>query len=184
MRLFTGISLEPSVLTKLTGAQHLLRSSARLKWSPPDNLHVTLKFIGQWPDERLGELQATLDAIPMVPAFPVDVSRFGFFPNPHRPHSFFAGVHAGPELAALAARIDGALAKIGCSPEQRPYTPHITLARIKRDDDVRGLRERIASMANQEFGSFDVTRFHLYESKQSAAGSVYTILASYPEAAA
>jgi 2'-5' RNA ligase len=182
MRLFTGLSIPQPVLETLTQVLDGLRPVARLNWSPPKNLHVTLKFIGSWADERLPELRETLSAIPKPGSFAVEISRFGFFPNPNLPNHFFAGVHAGTELGALAHSIDEALATLGCPREPRPYTPHLTLARIK-GEDIRSLREHIASMINLHFGTFEATDFHLYLSRPGSRGSAYTILSSFPLAA-
>jgi 2'-5' RNA ligase len=184
MRLFTGLSIPPPILQTLTAVLEQLRPTAPLKWSPPENLHITLKFIGSWPEARLPELRQTLEIVPQPGNIEIDIARFGYFPNPHRPRNFFAAVHAGPRLASLAAAIDEALVKIGCPPETRPYTPHLTLAGIKGDhirgEDIRNLREHIAAMNNFQFGSFEATHFHLYASTQNQGGSVYSILASYP----
>src|SRR5947209_6220655 len=130
MRLFTGISLPPHTTEKLTQALDLLRPTANLKWSPAANLHITAKFIGAWPEERLTELQNALAAIPPAGSVSIAVSRFGFFPNPHHPHAFFAAVQAGLELNELATRIDETVAALGVKKEDRPYLPHVTLARI------------------------------------------------------
>jgi len=178
MRLFTGLSIPPSVLQTLSGTLDRLRPTAPLKWSPPENLHITLKFIGAWPDARIPELQDALASVLTPHRFTVELSRFGYFPNPHRPRNLLAGVHAGTELPALAQSIDEALGKIGCPRENRPYMPHLTLARIK-DEDIRSLREHIAAMTNFQFGSFEAREFHLYQSRPGNGGSVYSILASY-----
>lgn len=182
MRLFTGLSIGPTVLAALTRLLEELKPAAALRWSPVENLHITTKFVGSWPDEGLGDLISRLDAMPETRRFPVTVSHLGFLPNPHRPRTLLAGVQSGVELAALAKSIEEALVTIGCSREERRFTPHVTLARIK-DEDVRGLRERIASMSNLNFGSFEVTHFHLYVSRPGPLGSAYRILKSFPLAA-
>jgi RNA 2',3'-cyclic 3'-phosphodiesterase len=187
MRLFTGLSIPPLVLQTLTALLDQLRPVAPLNWSPPANLHITLKFIGAWPEHRLPELTQTLQTIPPTGPIEIDIARLGYFPNPHRPLNFFAAVHADPRLVSLAAAIDDALVKIGCPPENRPYTPHLTLARIK-GENIRSLREHIAAMNNLQFGSFEATHFHLYASNPGPgnpgqSGSVYSILASYALAA-
>ncbi len=178
MRLFTGIALAPGVQNTLAGVLRDLRPLAALNWSPVENLHITSKFIGQWPEERLGELQAALGGMHPETGFEVSIARFGYFPNPHRPHTLFAGVHAGAGLAELAGRIDEALEPLGVARETRPYAPHLTLARIKQQN-IRALREHIAKMTNFDFGTFPVTEFHLYLSKPASTGSVYTPLSSY-----
>ncbi len=179
MRLFTGISLPSHISEALEGAIGPLRSLAPLRWSPVENLHITTKFIGAWPDERLPELRAALAAIPAPVPFPVTVARFGFLPNPHRPKIFLAGVNGGAPLAELAAATEGAMSELGIKREGRTYTPHATLARIG-DEDIRVLRERLAASPMPEFGSFEVREFHLYESSAGESCSRYSILSTYP----
>ena len=184
MRLFTGLSIPPHVIAPLEGALKQLGEVTGVRWSPAENLHVTLKFIGEWSDARLSELEKALDAMTKPGAFSVAVARFGFLPNPHHPKIFFAGAHADAGLAELAAETDQTLARLGVRPEERPYTPHITLARVGQAlPPVLALRERIAELASSgaafDFGSFTAAEFHLYLSKPGPAGSVYTQLASY-----
>ena len=88
-------------------------------------------------------------------------------------------MQAGESLTELAASINQALLPLGLAAETRAYRPHVTLARIKAQSDIRGLREHIAAMSDFDFGSFDAQEFHLYESKPSALGSVYKKLATY-----
>jgi len=179
MRLFTGLSIPSHIVSRLEAAVRELKPSAHLKWSPPENFHITVRFIGEWPDARLAEIQRALAGCAKPKPFEVDISRFGFFPNPHRPRTLFAGVHAGPQLAALAKSADEALDATGSPSENRPYSPHITLARIK-DENIVALRERIAAMTDTAFGSFEARELSLYRSKTGLGGSVYSILESYP----
>jgi 2'-5' RNA ligase len=183
MRLFTGIALAPHALDNLSRVLQELRPLAPLNWSPVENLHITSKFIGEWPEARLAELDRTIQSVNPPGAFDITIARFGYFPNPHNPRTLFAGVQAGSELAELAAGIDQAVAPLGVAHEKRPWSPHLTLARIKQED-IRGLRKHIANMTNFDFGTFQVSEFHLYSSKPGPAGSVYTRLADYPLPAA
>lgn len=183
MRLFTGIALDPNVEARLASVLAELMPAARINWSPVSNLHITLKFIGAWPDERLPELREALGNMRARGPISIQVSQFGYFPNPHRPHSFFAGVRADSGLKELAAEIQSALEPLGLKAEERDYRPHVTLARIKGAADVRGLRERVASMTDFEFGAFEAREFHLYLSQPPSQAterhSVYTKLATY-----
>jgi 2'-5' RNA ligase len=179
MRLFTGIALAPAVVEKISAALTELRPTARVNWTPPENLHITCRFIGAWHEDRLKDLKTTLDTVAHTAPIAIGVSRFGFMPNPHRPHFLFAGVQATPGLAALVNSLDDALQPLGLAAETRAYHPHVTLARIKANADIRGLREHIAAMSDFDFGSFAAHEFHLYESRPSDRGSVYTKLATY-----
>src|SRR5215203_5714620 len=98
MRLFTGIELPPDVADALSRLIDALRSSAHLKWTPAYNLHLTTKFIGEWPEDRLPELIDQLKPLGGRAPISITVEGIGWFPNPHNPRILWAGVRAGPEL--------------------------------------------------------------------------------------
>src|SRR5438552_12486196 len=131
MRLFTALDLPPEVVRNLEELLRRLKPRAQIQWSRPENLHITVKFIGEFPEERLGELKVALATVPRRGAIAVHVKRVGFFPNPHSPHNFWCGIDA-PGLNALAADTDAAAANVGIARESRPFSPHLTLARIKQ----------------------------------------------------
>jgi RNA 2',3'-cyclic 3'-phosphodiesterase len=177
MRLFTAIDLPAEVAGRLDALIAKLRPLARIRWSPAANLHITTKFVGQWPQERLPELQAALAGMDRRKPIPIRISGLGFFPNQKSPRVFWAGVEAPAELGALARDTDAALATLGVEPESRVYSPHITLARIKGAAPALGLR---LEAEQPDFGSFVADRFYLYLSKPGPAGSVYTKLSEFP----
>jgi 2'-5' RNA ligase len=179
MRLFTGLDLPGEVVANLEELLRRLKPAARIQWSPPGNLHVTSKFIGEWPAERLGELEAALRGLPGRVVVPVRIRRVGFYPNPHAPRIFWCGIEA-PGLGELAADTDLATASIGIAREQRAFSPHLTLARIKGQVELQPLREAIAALPSLEFGAFQAGSFFLYQSTLRPAGSVYTKLAEFP----
>jgi RNA 2',3'-cyclic 3'-phosphodiesterase len=180
MRLFTGIDLPGEVLANLERLLDRLRPAARIKWSPPANLHITTRFIGEWPQDRLEELKTALAALPGHAPMAISIAKLGFFPNPHAPRVFWAGIQAPEDLAALAGETDRALEALGLAAERRPFSPHLTLARIKEPAPLRDLRESIAALDSLEFGHFVADRFYLYQSHVHPSGSVYTKLAEYP----
>ena len=180
MRLFTGFDLPAEVVRSLDELLDQLRPAARIKWIPPANLHITTRFIGEWPEERLAELRAALAGIPSHAPIPMHIRKLGYFPNPHSPRVVWAGVEAGPDLAALAAETDRALEPLGLQPEGRPFSPHLTLARIKEPVPLQRLRETVVALPSLEFGSFTADRFFLYQSRLGPAGSVYSKLAEFP----
>jgi 2'-5' RNA ligase len=180
MRLFIGLDLPAAVVSELALLVDRLRPSARIHWSAPANLHITTKFIGEWPDERVGEIEKALATLPPFPPLPIAIRRLGFFPNPHSPRVFWCGIVAPAELAALAVATDDALASLGVAREQRAFSPHLTLARIKEQVPLQPLREAIAALASLEFGEFTAASFYLYRSQLRPTGSVYTKLAEFP----
>ena len=181
MRLFTGIDLPEPTARSLEQLLDRLRPLAPLKWSPLNNLHITTRFIGEWPEGRLDELNGALRAMPKPASFPVSIHGLGWYPNPHQPRVFFTGVEGGPELHNLAKATRGALEEIGLEAEERPYSPHITLARIGATASLQAVRQAIATLDSTDFGRFVVDRFHLYLSQPSptAPGSRYTKLTQF-----
>ena len=182
MRLFTAIDLPPEVTGRLDGLIAKLRPLANIRWSPAANLHITTKFIGQWSEERLAELQVALAGMSCRAPIPIRVSGLGFFPNRKSPRVFWAGVGAPAELGALARDTDAVLAKLGAEPESRAYSPHLTLARIRQGAPALtlGLWPEVERLGQPDFGSFVSDRFYLYLSKPGRSGSVYTKLSEFP----
>lgn len=180
MRLFTGISLPEPVVASLSAVIDRLRPLARIQWSNAANLHITTKFIGEYAEDRLDSLKSALAAVPPTGPIDIGISGFGWFPNPHSPRVFWCGVHASQALTELASGIDAALEPLGIAREKRPYSPHLTLARIKTPDkQLVEVKRAVASLPSTDFGSFSAGSFHLYQSKTNPSGSVYTKLADF-----
>jgi 2'-5' RNA ligase len=179
MRLFTGLDLPAEVVQNLETLLDLLRPAARIQWSPPANLHITTKFIGEFPEERLAELIGALKTVPSRPPIMLRIAKLGFFPNPHSPRVFWCGIDA-PGLADLAAATDRGTMPLGIAKEERAFSAHLTLARIKEKVDLQPLRETIAGLPSLEFGGCEARSFFLYRSQLRAGGSVYTKLAEFP----
>lgn len=179
MRLFTGIDLSGHVIEALERLLELLEPTARLNWSRTENLHITTKFIGEWPAERLEEMKRALAAVPSPGPIPIAIRKLGYFPTPRSPRVFWAGIEAGPGLASLAKETDAAVARLGVETEKRAFSPHLTLARIKEPVPLDDLRETIAGLGSLEFGEFTADRFYLYQSQLRPTGSVYTKLAEF-----
>jgi 2'-5' RNA ligase len=111
--LFIGIDLTPEVIANLEGVIERLKPAAQINWSPPANLHITTKFIGEWPEERLAELKGALGRLAARQPITIAIEKLGFFPNPHAPRVFWAGVHAGDDLIGLARDTEEALCATG-----------------------------------------------------------------------
>jgi len=180
MRLFVGLDIPSEVKDNLARFIDDLRPAADLRWSPTANLHITTKFIGEWRADRLEELKSALATISGIAAFPVSIRGLGWYPNPHSPRVFWAAVRAEPALSDLARKTEDALAAIGIEKEKRPYSPHLTLARIQDSPNLGEIRRRVASLTSDDFGRFTSSEFHLYLSQPGPRGSVYSKLATYP----
>lgn len=177
MRLFTGLDLPEPVQERLDRLISQLRSRAHIKWSPAYNLHITTKFIGEWRPERLEELISALRAI-QCPPVEIAVRTLGWFPNSQKPRVFWAGIESAT-LTALAKSTDEACSALGIAPDDRPFSPHLTLARIKEPVSLQPLRDAVAQVENVEFGRFSPSYFFLYRSQPGASGSIYSKLQEF-----
>jgi 2'-5' RNA ligase len=171
--------LPPEVSDNLERVLAQLRPTAPIQWSPVSNLHITTKFIGEWPEDRLSELKTALGALRPRPPITVHIRQVGFFPNPHSPRVFWCGI-AAPGLVELAADTDAATAALGIAREARAFSPHLTLAKIKEKPNLQPLREAIAALPSLDFGQYEAASFFLYQSTLRRTGSVYTKLAEFP----
>jgi RNA 2',3'-cyclic 3'-phosphodiesterase len=181
MRLFAGIDLPDNIVHQLQALLRALKPHGDgLRWSRVENLHVTTRFIGEWPSARLDELKERLASVPRPGPIPITLRGLGWFPNPHVPRVFWVAIDAPPELARLAHDTDTALETLGLKPEGRRFRPHLTLARINPGTPVADLRRAVAALPSREFGAFTADRFWLYRSEPSQSGSKYTQLAGFP----
>lgn len=178
MRLFTAIDLPNEILLRLERLISALRPEALINWSPLDNLHITTKFIGSWPDARLEELDHSLASLAPRAPFDVELKNLGWFPNARSPHTFWIGVH-GEELHGLARETEETLASLGVARETREFSPHLTIARIKTPVPLRRLHEKIEEMQPAALGRFSVPQFLLYRSDPGSNASVYRRLREY-----
>jgi 2'-5' RNA ligase len=157
-----------------------LRPHAPIRWSKVRNLHITTKFIGEWPEDRLEEVKSALSSVASRRPISIALHGFGWFPNPHRPRIFWIAVEGGQALRKLAADTEEALQGVGIPREAREYRPHLTLARIEESDvDLALLRRAVASLPERDWGEFVAENQHLYRSEISRSGSQYTKLASF-----
>ena len=179
MRLFAAIEIPDDLKEALRSFVGRLRPTAKIGWSPVDNLHITTKFIGEWPEPRLDEMKRALTSVSAEGAIEIKVKGLGWFPNQRRPRVFWAGVEGGGPLRALAQATEQAVARLGVPVEERDYLPHLTLARIREVVPLGPLHQTIESFpagCGFDFGSFSATQFFLYLS----VGGKYTQLAGFP----
>ncbi len=191
MRLFVALDIDPSIRGRIAQFMDGVRGFAPdARWVSAESLHITLKFIGEWPAERLDELKRALVGVHGRPA-EITFSGTGFFPTPKSARVFWIGIQAGPELASLAGAVDAATSTLGVESEKRAFAPHLTLARTgsgrpqrvssnRTNSSFRRLQEKLAAMPAPAFGTMSPREFFLHESKLSPKGAVYTKLQSFP----
>jgi len=149
------------------------------KWTREENLHLTLKFLGETPLEKLNGVCEALRTVSCAWPIPVNFHGLGFFPNERRPRVSWIGMEAPQTLTALAVSIEEALAGVGVPREERAFTPHLTLARNKEGRVSDEFRSALARYTKRKFGTMNATAFHLVESKLKSTGAEYTTLESF-----
>ena len=176
MRLFCAIDIPGGIKGKLRALTDRLRPLAKLSWSPVENLHVTTKFIGEWPEERLAEIKQALAAVPRPGPVEIAVRGLGWFPNERNPRVFWAGIECGEDLRKLARDTEDGVAALGVPYEDREFHPHLTLARRRDPVPVDRLRREVAELRDTDFGTFAANSYSLCLSK----GGRYTKLEEFP----
>jgi RNA 2',3'-cyclic 3'-phosphodiesterase len=183
IRTFIAVNLPADVLTRIGQVQSELKLAARsgaVRWAAPEQIHLTLKFLGDIASASLPELEAALRrACVGIGPFELRAEGLGGFPDLRRPRVLWAGI-AG-DLSSLHALQENVVRETEAwgKPEERVFHAHLTLGRIK-DYNPRGLRElaaRIESMPAPQLGCWQVTELHLMRSELSPDGSCYTCLA-------
>ena len=181
MRLFVAIDIPHEVRSSISATVAKLRPAApQARWVRIEGLHVTLKFIGEIPAEKVGEIRSALSSVPARAPINVRFRTLGFFPHARRPRVFWAGVEAGAELAILAADVDTALQPLGIAREERAFSPHLTLARFDPPIAQNSLHAAIEKSGSFEFGATTAAEFLLYQSVLKRGGAEYTRLATFP----
>ena len=180
-RLFVAVEVPGDVRTMLRQlSQQLKMKSSGAKWTQPEQMHVTLKFIGEVSDEKVSAIRAALRNVHS--AAPVDFAfrGVGFFPDDRRPSTFWCGVEASKNLVPLATDISKSLEPLGIENERRAFVPHLTLARIKSNADARALVTASKDWAGKLFGTARAAEFRLLSSDLKPSGAVHTLIESYP----
>jgi 2'-5' RNA ligase len=190
VRLFVALEIPAKVRDEFAALINELRaadssfSKNRARWVRPENLHVTLKFIGHVDNGKLDAIRATLGEVRLGSQVELRFSGLGFFPNAKRPRVFWAGMESSPNLGPLATEIDTRLNKLGIPSETKEFAPHLTLARFDPPGISDGLSEIAQQNVAREFGAARTGEFHLFESKTRADGAEYMRLSSFPFAKA
>jgi RNA 2',3'-cyclic 3'-phosphodiesterase len=185
MRLFVALEIPSPVRENLAELLKTLRAvSPQTRWVRPENLHVTLKFIGEMPETKLAGIRGALAGVRSGQPVAIDFRGLGFFPDEIHPRVFWAGIETSANLKILAADIESAMEKLGIPREQRPFSPHLTLARFEPRRLPEKLRTAVQENAARDFGSLRTSQFHLIESNLKPSGAEYTTVESFRFAAA
>lgn len=187
VRSFVAILLSEAVRAAVAEEiSRLYPLAPRVGWVAPPNLHLTVKFLGELtPEELRGVKEALVEAVAGTAPFSLVLSGMGAFPGLARPRVLWIGVvEGGPAAQALQARVEEALGRRGFPKEGRPYSPHLTIARVREPRGLGALQQAMARDAQMAFGRFEVGALSLMGSDLSPAGARYSEVAAFPLGAA
>lgn len=187
LRLFVALDPPEPVRRRIGAMQSELRRAAgrhadEIRWVPPENVHLTLQFLGAVPEERLEALRGAIaQAAARSRPLSLEVRGAGGFPSARRPRVLWVGL-AGelPELASLAADLGRHLAPLGYPAEDRPLTPHLTLGRAREGRGAPGFGGALAQARGQDALAWRADALVLYRSHLAPAGARYEALQRFP----
>ena len=174
MRLFVAIALPEDLRERLTGLQQGVPAA---RWVDPDNLHLTLRFIGEADSVQAHDLDAALTQL-RAARFAVTLAGVNCFGQGRKSRALWVGVEPAPELGRLQRKVEQAALAAGFAPEGRKYKAHVTLARFKGDPGHR-LHDYLAYHARFHGEAFEAREFVLYSSILSQGGAIYTPVIAY-----
>lgn len=178
VRLFVGLAIPDHVQANLADLHGGLPQS---RWIAGHNLHLTLCFIGDITEDLGEEIDGALASIE-CPAFSLSLARMDCFQSRGRVRAVWIGGDGGPNLVHLQKKVEIALNRLGLSLEGRKFTPHVTLARLKRAP-IEAVSPYLVALSDVNVPKFDVDRFCLFQSHLGQAGAEYEIVAEYRLAA-
>lgn len=187
LRAFIAVEIPPKIHKEIENQTGHLRynlNASLVRWVPTENIHLTLKFLGDISPSNVEMLARNLKAeANQHPFFEIQFKGLGVFPNPKRPRVLWIGIQAPAELAALHFGLEAALVKLGYPSEKRPFSPHLTIGRVKPNADPDGIQKIRTGLEETKvgtLGSAPVTAIHLFKSELKPSGAIYTRLYSAP----
>lgn len=177
-RTFIGLKIEPNqTLLHLFSDLKKKLNGEHLRWIDPDNLHLTLRFLGNTEDSQLTEINKALDnLIPRYSQFDLEIQGLGLFGKRSHPTILWAGVKAGENVYSLVENIEEIVCRAGFEEETRPYSPHLTLCRIKSLSHISDLTNMVDQYSQTHFHTQKINQIILYESVLKSFGAVYVPL--------
>jgi 2'-5' RNA ligase len=178
IRSFIAVDLdEGSILERIVAVQKALEQTrAQLKIVEPQIMHLTLRFLGEVPQTTIGKVKETLDSL-RFQSFEAEFTGLGVFPNPRRINVVWAGIKQGQdELSGIFRQLEPKLRQLGFPPDDKGFSPHMTIARVKSAMNREQLAAYVESKRDEEFGKMTVKAVRLKKSTLTPKGPIYTTI--------
>ena len=184
LRAFIAIDIPAGIKKVLTLQTANLHAQAgrSVRWVASENMHLTLKFLGELSPANVELLSQTIQSeCSQHPPFEIVVSGLGRFPNLRRPRVIWAGLQVPLDLGRLQRRIELEAARLGYPPEDKPFSAHLTIGRVREQvsfEEMKAIETALSGMSAGEFGRFTAQTVTLFKSELQSAGPLYTPLFS------
>jgi len=185
LRAFIAVEIPSEIHKAIESKTALLRAAldaSLVRWVPTDNVHLTLKFLGDVSPANVEMLSQMLSVeVGQHATFALKFGGLGSFPNPRRPRVIWIGIQAPAGLEALQHGIEAAAATLGYPSEERPFSPHLTIGRVKQNVSSAGVQKIRSALEQTKVGALgtaQVSAVHLFKSDLKPSGAVYTRLFS------
>ena len=178
IRAFIAVEIQPQTRDRIVAAMEQLKTRvSAVRWVAPSNLHLTLKFLGDIEESKIDPIGTALStALCPFPRCTINVKGLGVFPSSKRPRVLWVGLE-GPGLVPLAAQVESALVPLGFAPDQRGFTPHLTIGRWRQSDRTgKTLEQELQRWVNYDFGTSRADEVILFQSVLRPTGAIYTRL--------
>lgn len=183
MRTFIAADLSPEILTKVEKIANDLKQmlpGGTIKWVSTDKMHLTIKFIGDIHKNKITRVKDLMtNTLKEQSSFKIGVQDLGTYPHINNPRVIWLGIMQGAPLIEIHNRLDEALTELKVRPDRRKYSPHLTLARVRRDtgrDTVKEIGEILSQFKVDSLGTITISEITLYKSKLTPKGPEYTPL--------
>jgi 2'-5' RNA ligase len=182
LRAFIAIEIPPGIKKAIAAQTASLQTNASraVRWVTAENTHLTLKFLGEISPNNVDLLsQALLGECGQVAPFEITVTGLGCFPNMRRPRVIWIGLNVPPELNKLRLKIESATDRLGYSAEEKPFSPHLTIGRVREQaspDELKRLQSSLEALTIGALGTFTAQSVYLFKSDLQPAGPIYSHL--------
>lgn len=177
-RCFIAVDIDHAVRKELAKLQQRLkRAHADVKWVKPENIHLTLAFLGNVPIDEIRPLEATMDSnLQGQDKFNMTFAGTGSFGKPRHPRVVWAGINDSPPLMELQRKVVAALQEANVAFDEKPFSPHLTIGRVKSSKHAAELIDELEKEKDTELGSVEISEVLLIKSVLAPGGAEYSVL--------
>jgi 2'-5' RNA ligase len=182
LRCFIAVRIPAPVRKAIAEVMDTLKKSgADVKWVPEENIHITLKFLGSTDEAIIGEIKESLHrSVAAYRPFSIRIAGTGYFPAGRRPRVVWIGIDDAGALPDLQGDIEKEMVTFGYEEERRPFSPHLTIGRVRSDKGMTEMLKRLDTFRETAFGEVEIREITLMKSELRPAGAEYSSLAEIP----